>query len=385
MGSLNSRTCQQFKRITPYILILVSGFIISPINIYADGDPIIPGKVTTIVIDAGHGGYDPGALGSRTKEKDITLGIALKLGNYIESNYSDVKVIYTRDKDIFIPLYERADIANKNKADLFISIHANSNPRKYVFGAETYVMGEDKNEKNLEVAKAENAVIFLEEDYSTKYEGFDPNSTESYIIFSLMQQTHLNQSMDIAGLIQNELREKARRVDRGVRQAPFLVLWRTSMPSVLLEAGFISHPDEEKYLISEAGQDYLASAVFRAFREYKKNIENSSNFDTQTLKESSGIIQTDAVKSTPECYYKIQLFSSRKQFSLDDTIFSEYPDPEEFISGDWYKYAVGILPSYDEAGANLKKLRENFPDAFIIAVKNKQIIQLNQAKNILNK
>ena len=385
MGSFIGRTCKQLKRITPYILILGLVFFTILINNNAYGDPLITNKVRTIVIDAGHGGTDPGAIGSRSKEKDITLGVALKIGKYIADNFSDVKVIFTRDKDIFIPLYERADIANKNKADLFISIHANSSVKKYVYGAETYVMGEDKNEKNFEVAKAENSVIFQEDDYTTKYEGFDPNSTESYIIFSLVQRTHLNQSMNIARLIQNQLREKARRVDRGVSQGPFLVLWRTSMPSVLLEIGFISHPDEEKYLSSEAGQDFLASAVYRAFKDYKKEIENSSNFDTQTLKENSKVNKPDTFKTSPTCYYKVQLFSSKSQFPLEDSVFSEYTYPEEFASGNWFKYAVQTDTSYDEANVTLKKVREKYPDAFIIAVKDKQIIQLSEAKKILKK
>ncbi len=385
MGSLVNWNCQQFKRITHTILILVLFFFSVPLKSNAEGDPALINKVTTVVIDAGHGGNDPGAIGSRAKEKDITLGIALKLGKYIRENFADVKVIYTRDRDIFIPLFERAEIANKNKADLFISIHANANVKKYVYGSETYVMGEDKNEMNFEVAKAENSVILLEDDYSTTYEGFDPNSTESYIIFSLMQRTHLNQSLNIADKIQHQFKDKARREDRGVKQAGFLVLWRTSMPSVLIESGFITHPDEEKYLISELGQDYLASAIFRAFKEYKMEIENSSAFTTQLNKENPENSKEDSKPNMHNVYYKLQLFSSKTQIKLDDIAFSGYANPEEFNSGNWYKYAIGNYATYIEASNDLQKVRDKYSDAFIIAIQNRKIIPLDEAKELSHK
>jgi len=384
MGSLISWNCQQYKRITTTILISVLFFF--SLAIKAESDPVLINRVSTVVIDAGHGGHDPGAIGLRSKEKDIVLGISLKLGKYIEDNFSDVKVIYTRNKDVFVPLFERADIANSNKADLFISIHANANPKKYIYGAETYVMGEDKNEMNFEVAKAENSVILMEDDYSTRYEGFDPNSIESYIIFSLVQQTHLNQSLSIAGKIQDQFRERARRVDRGVKQAGFLVLWRTSMPSILIEAGYISHPDEEKFLNSQTGQDYLASAIFRAFREYKQEIENSSNFTPKIIVDNEKE-ETDTVKisSTLTVYYKVQLFSSKNKHQLIDPPFREYSDVEEFHARNWYKYAVGTYPSYDEAHSNLEEIRRKYPDAFIIAVNKGRIIPVNEAKKLINK
>jgi N-acetylmuramoyl-L-alanine amidase len=386
MGSLIDWNCQQYKRITPSILINVFLFFAYLINIHAEGYPVPLNKVTTVVIDAGHGGHDPGAIGLRSKEKDIVLRIALKLGKYIEDNLPDVKVIYTRNKDIFIPLFERADIANKNKADLFISIHANASIKKYVYGSETYVMGEDQNDMNFEVAKAENSVILMEDDYSSRYEGFDPNSIESYIIFSLVQRTHLNQSLNIAEKIQEQFRERARRTDRGVKQAGFLVLWRTGMPSILIEAGYISHPDEEKFLISETGQDHLASAIFRAFRDYKLEIESSSNF-TQGTKIEKPRSDTETIKPSPalKLYFKVQLFSSKNQFKLNDPAFSGYLNVEEFHSRNWFKYAVGKYPSYDEASSNLKKVKEKYPDAFIIAVHNGEIISVGEAKQIINK
>ena len=378
------RFCKQFKRINPLNLILTVGFFIISLQIYAGGEPDLRNKVHIVVIDAGHGGKDPGAVGSFAKEKDIALGVALKLGAYIKENFSDVTVIYTRDKDEFIPLFDRADIANKANADLFISIHVNSSPKNYVFGTETFVMGEHKNQSNFEVAKTENNVITLEEDYTTKYEGFDPNSVESYIIFSLMQRTFLNQSVKFAGKVQYEFKEKARRVDRGVMQAGFLVLWRTTMPSVLIETGFISHPDEEKYLASQQGQEYLASSIFRAFRDYKLEIENSSKFENKPIPNAT-VIEGNPKSDTSEqtVYYKVQIFSSKTVIAPDDASLNKFTDIESFPSGNWYKYAVGKYYKYEEAGDSLKKIREKYPDAFIIAVNKSNIITVGEAKQIL--
>ncbi|MFZ2287071.1 MAG: N-acetylmuramoyl-L-alanine amidase [Bacteroidales bacterium] len=229
-----------------------------------------------VVIDAGHGGKDPGAVGAFSKEKNINLAVALKTGRYISENLKDVKVVYTRDDDSFPGLAERAEVANKHKADLFISIHSNAMTDKRFSGAETYVLGQTMDEANLQVAMKENSVITIEKDYETKYEGFDPNSVESYIIFSLMQNTYLKQSTEFATMVQNQFRDRVGRKDRGVRQAGFVVLWRTTMPSVLIELGFISNAEEEKYLNSAQGQDYLASAIFRAFRDYRQTIDNRS-------------------------------------------------------------------------------------------------------------
>lgn len=245
-----------------------------------------------VVIDAGHGGKDPGAVGAKAKEKDINLAVALKTGKYIRENMNDVKVIYTRDDDTFPGLAERADVANKNKADLFISIHSNAISDKRFTGAETYVLGQTMDEANLQVAMKENSVITIEQDYETKYEGFDPNSVESYIIFSLMQNTYLRQSTEFATLIQNQFRDRVGRKDRGVRQAGFVVLWRTTMPSVLVELGFITNPEEEKYLMSEQGQDYLASAIFRAFRDYRQAIDSRSG-----IRNGNGVAKGQAVTS----------------------------------------------------------------------------------------
>ena len=347
---------------------------------FSAGGPEIKNKVRIVVLDPGHGGKDPGALGKTNKEKDIVLAVTLKVGEYIEKNYEDVKVIYTRTDDTFIPLDERAAIANKNKADLFISIHANASPRAVTYGAETFVMGHHRNASNLEVAKLENSVITLEEDYSTKYEGFDPNNTESYIIFSLLQYTHLEQSLNLASLLQKQFKEKANRFDRGVKQAGFLVLWQTTMPSVLIELGFISHPDEEKYMASKQGQEYLASAVYRAFKDYKNAIESSSNFETNVpVKKQEEIITIDSL------YFKVQLFSSQNKVSLNDKLFEGYSSPEVFVAGKWNKYAIGNFTSYEEASGFCNTVQSKFNGAFVIAIKEGQIIPVNKAISELGK
>ena len=230
-------------------------------------------KVRTVVIDPGHGGKDPGAVGKFSYEKDITLAIAKYLGGYIQKYCPDVKVIYTRTSDVFVPLDKRAEIANKAKADLFISIHVNWEKSHKVSGASTYVMGLHKNEDNLRVAMIENQAILHEKGYKQKYD-FDVNSPEAYIIFSLYQNAYLDLSLDFAQLVQDQFRTRAGRKDNGVRQAGFLVLWQTTMPSVLIETGYISNPAEEKFLNSKYGQEIIASAIFRACRDFKKQFEN---------------------------------------------------------------------------------------------------------------
>lgn len=227
----------------------------------------------TVVIDAGHGGKDPGARGARINEKAINLAVALKLGAFIEERSKDVKVVYTRKTDRFVELDERADIANRNKANLFISIHTNAVKRgSSVQGTETYTLGLARTDENLEVAMSENSAILLEDNYKQRYEGFDPNSSESYIIFEFMQNRHVEQSISLASEIQKAFKE-VKRVDRGVRQAGFLVLRKTSMPSVLVELGYISNQQEERYLASDEGQRALAGALYQAFVRYKRNYD----------------------------------------------------------------------------------------------------------------
>ncbi|WP_317191631.1 N-acetylmuramoyl-L-alanine amidase family protein [Fulvivirga sediminis] len=237
-------------------------------------------KVKTVVIDAGHGGHDPGTHGSSTKEKDLVLKVALKLGSYIEEYLPDVKVIYTRDDDTFVTLKGRAEIANKNKADVFISIHANSLPesvsttrKNQIRGTETYVMGAQNTGRNLEVAKRENSVILLEEDYEKTYD-FDPNSPESYILFSLTQSAFQEKSIYLATQIENQFKTRAGRHSLGVKQSSLYVLWSTAMPSVLVEIGYLSNSTEEEQLNNSSVQGNIASGIFRAFRDYKNEIES---------------------------------------------------------------------------------------------------------------
>lgn len=231
-------------------------------------------KVDVVVIDAGHGGKDSGTRGKKILEKDVALKIALKVGHYIEKYVPGVKVIYTRKADTYVSLDERADIANKASADLFICIHANSMPGGKATGTETYVMGLHKDASNFEVAKRENSVILMDQDYKERYEGFDPDSPESYILFSLTQSAYQESSLLFAQKVEDQFKHRAGRHSRGVKQAGFVVLWRTTMPSVLIETGFLSHPSEEQFLSEEKGQDLIASGIYRAFKEYKSEIES---------------------------------------------------------------------------------------------------------------
>jgi len=336
-------------------------------------------SLNTVVIDPGHGGRDAGALGKMVKEKDIALAIALKLGTYIEENLPDVNVIYTRAEDVFVPLHERAEIANKNKADLFISIHLNGNKNSRAYGTETYAMGIHKTDGNLEVAKKENAAILYEEDYTTKYEGFDPHSAESYIIFSFLQNTYLEQSLNYAPFVENEFKTKALRKSKGVKQAGFLVLWQTTMPSVLIESGFLTNPQEERYLMSKQGQEYIASAIYRAFKKYKNAIEAKSKFTTNI----------DSLKSTENqsspVFFKLQIASAKNPIEKNDPFFKTIENIEEIEYNGIYKYTVGSTSSYNEINKLKNSFEELYPDAFVIAVDSSgNIIPIQKALNIIN-
>jgi len=226
----------------------------------------------TVVIDAGHGGKDPGTRGKHHYERNITLAIALELGKVIQEFQPDVKVIYTRKTDVFVELDERAAIANRNNADLFISIHCNAGA-KHIFGTETYCMGPNTNSGNLDVAKRENSSVLYEKDYLQKYNGFNPKSPLAHIFFSNMQSAYITNSLRFASHCEKQFKDRAGRHSRGVKQAGFVVIWKTAMPSVLIETGYLSYPTEEEYLSSENGQVYMASAIYRAFRDYKKEME----------------------------------------------------------------------------------------------------------------
>ena len=253
------------------ISLLTSFFLFTGFSANAPKAPEF--RLKRVVIDAGHGGKDPGALGSYSKEKDIALSVALQVGKYLEQNLPGIEVIYTRKTDVFLDLKERPNIANRNRADLFISIHCNAAGNRGVYGTETFVMGTKNFESNFDVVKRENAVILLEDNYEENYEGFDPSSPESYMIFNLMQKAFLSNSISLASKIETDFNTRVNRSSRGVKQAPFYVLWTTSMPSVLVELGFISNVNEEKFLNSKDGQAYLASAIYRSIKAYKEEIE----------------------------------------------------------------------------------------------------------------
>ncbi len=350
----------------------------------------VPSKgIRTVVIDAGHGGKDPGATGRRGKEKDIALSIALMTGKYIEENIPDVHVVYTRQKDVYVELWKRAEIANKAEADLFISIHVNAHTKSSVHGALTLVLGQHRADENFDVAVRENSVILLEDDYETRYEGFDPRSTESYIMFTLMQKTYFNQSIEFGDFVQDQFRERAGRKDLGVREQGIYVLARTSMPGVLVETGFISNPEEEKYLLSKYGQEIIASAIFRGFREYKEEIDRRTNLAVVRVEpDQAEITGTDqpAVQALPDqIIFRIQISSSKHKVPTDPASFEGYRDVQVTQDGRWYKYLTGHEPSYHHALERCKKVKADFPDAFVVATKNGKLIPLNEALKEINR
>lgn len=267
-------TCM--KRTRPKNILIFSILTISLLltSFIPTGKTSVEFKIRSVVIDAGHGGKDPGTVGKRSREKDVVLSLALQVGKYIEENLPDVEVIYTRKSDVFIELKERANIANRNKADLFVSIHCNASGTHSVHGTETYVMGSKNFGANFDIVKRENAVILMEEGYKENYEGFDPQSPESYMMFNLMQKAYFSNSLSLAQKIENDFVNRLNRSSRGVKQAPFYVLWTTSMPSVLIETGFLSNAKEETFLNSKQGQAYIASGIYRSIKAYKEEIES---------------------------------------------------------------------------------------------------------------
>lgn len=340
------------------------------------------GKGWVIVIDAGHGGKDPGARGSVSWEKDINLAIALKTGEYIEKNIKNATVIYTRKDDSTVDLRDRPKIANKVNADLFISIHTNSTTSRKVMGAETWVMGYAKDQANLEVAMTENSAMLREDDYSTeKYEDFDPKSSESYIMFATVQKVFQKQSEDLASKIQTQFRERVNRYDRDVKQAGFWVLYNTKMPSVLVETGFITNPAEEKYLNSKEGQDYLASSIYRACRDYLNEIDSKSGISVKRDQEPDHREDTlPTVKPvTNEIFFMVQITSSLSKTEIKPENFNGIREITEIYTQDRYKYAAGNFTDYSSAANYRNKIETFYPDAFVIAVKDNKILPLQQA------
>ncbi len=357
-------------------------------------------KAFVLVIDPGHGGRDTGCIGTvlKVKEKDVNLSVAQLVGDYINKNHPDVKIIYTRKTDKFIVLDNRAQIANNAKADLFISIHANSvKPNNKPFGAETYTLGLARTEENLEVAKRENAVIYFEDDYKQKYEGFDPNSSESYIIFEFIQNKYVEQSVFLASAIQTQFKSTSQRKDRGVRQSGFLVLRATSMPSVLIELGYLSNKEEEAFLNTKAGQQKLARSISDAFTQYKNEhdrksgiishpanpstpIEETADFDESRSVEtvspqperenvSSKSNNTEKSTNVSNIIYKVQILTSDKKLSKNSPLLKGYKADVYYEKG-LYKYTYGETSDWDEISRLQKKLRKQFKDAFVITYRN---------------
>ena len=351
-------------------------------------------NIKTIVIDPGHGGKDSGTLGTKRfkiYEKHVALAVSLKLGNYIAEAFPEVKIIYTRDTDVFLELNERTEIANKSNADLFISIHCDGFTNPKPSGASVFVMGMSKLKANMDVAMRENSAIYLEDNYQQKYDGFDPKSAESYIVFSLMQNTYLNQSLQIAEEVESEFSNRANRKSRGVKQAPFYVISRTNMPSILVECGFLTNPNEEEFLHSDLGQDYIASAIFRAFRSYKQNIEiqaeaiNEKSVDVvDTLKKVVVVLKTNKIKNDLNLLYKVQIGTFLRSM-LNNKQFVDLNVEEEKINGT-FKYFVDAGNSKIEADRlkiNLRNL--GFKGAFIVAFLDGKQISTKEALNLQNK
>lgn len=369
-----------------------------------------PGKAFTVVIDAGHGGQDPGAVYRNIREKDIVLRLALKLGNEIRQQMPDTKVIYTRDRDVFIPLHQRAAIANSSKADLFISLHANFCGTPAITGTETFVLGLHRSEENLEVAKKENSVILMEEDYSTRYEGFDPNSPESYIMFEMVQDEYLDQSIMIGSMVQDEFKTRAARNNRGVKQAGFLVLRKISMPGVLIESGFLSNPSEAQYLNSEEGQTRLASAIFRAFRSYRTSVETRSDFrlvsgrtvekeldsvrtgseralqaETEPLAQSAPLNDTGIPQQitsqapADDVWFSVQIAASTKKIDPLPFNFKGLKGIHLFEQKGMYKYLYARETSYQEILKRRAEAQKKYPEAFIVAFRNERLVPVKEA------
>ena len=341
-------------------------------------------QMFTVVIDPGHGGKDPGSVGTMVYEKNINLAVALMLGILIEGNHNDVNVIYTRKTDVFLPLDERANIANRNKADLFISIHTNSVRRSNASGAETFTLGLASSEENLEIAMRENSVILMEDDYLRKYEGFDPNSSESYIIFELQQSRYLEQSISLASEIQKSF-VQANRGNRGVKQAGFLVLRKTSTASVLIELGFLSNRTEERFLASKEGQKELAQSIYKAFANFKYDYDrklgsiNGRQVET-VARNTNTIVTTDVVDNKPEIIatpqrqgeiiYKVQILTADKELSLKDKRFKGYDEISFYVEKGVFKYTYGATTDYAKIQSLHRKAAKDFKGAFIIRVKD---------------
>lgn len=379
-------------------------------------------KRFTLVIDPGHGGHDAGARGAISMEKNINLTVALRFGKYVEQNMPEVRVIYTRKQDVFIPLHERANIANRANADLFISVHTNALPAgKVARGFETYTLGMHRAKDNLDVAMRENSVISMEKGFEQTYEGFDPKSSESYIIFEFIQGKNMERSVDLARMIQRSVCDSGCRPDKGVHQAGFLVLRETSMPSCLIELGFITTPDEERLLNDNAKVDDIAKGIYEAFAKYKNKYDRTvsvpyraANRQESTLPkivpdsykeeaENRRVKKQEPVKRTRASktddsdrkadtvasqsrnapkdapVFKLQIFVGNRNLRKGDAHFKGETEFDSFQEGNLVKYTLGASTNYNEIYRLRKEKMEKFPEAFIIAFKNGKKYDVNQA------
>lgn len=389
-----------------YYLILLCLFIVLPIQAQE--------ARFTVVLDAGHGGHDPGAMSATSKEKDINLAVVLDLGDIIEQKFKDVKVVYTRKTDKYLTLQERADVVNNHHADLFICIHTNASPSPAAYGAETFTLGLAKSKANLDVAMRENSVILLEQDYKTKYQGFDPNSVESYIMFEFMQDKYIDKSIEFSSIIQKQFVHYCQRTDRGVRQAGFWVLHRSACPSVLVELGFISNAAEERYLSSNQGQKEMATAVFNAFVDFKRAHDKKSGrqlssvakieqpaksevqtpekpvtpvVNTQPKPEKDTVVKQNKIetpvitqnKTEQAPVFKLQILVSKKSIKTTSPEFKGVRNTDCFIEDGLNKYTVGSEKEFAKIEKIRKELSHKFPKAFIIAFVGDKKISAAQA------
>ncbi len=334
-----------------------------------------------LVIDPGHGGKDPGAVNGKNQEKTINLNVALKMGKLIEENCKNVKVIYTRKTDVFVELYKRADIANKAGADMFISVHTNSAKNKSANGAETYLLGVEENRAsaNLNVALEENKAILLENDYQTHYEGYDPNSPESMIIFEFMQSEYQKESLKMATFNQNQMVKTAKRPDRGVHQAGYLVLWKSAMPSILIELGFISNDAECKYLVSQKGIDEMGQSLYKAFCEYL-DYHNKQMDKAVPTSQAVGNEDTDKSESLP--IYKVQFMSLKNPLKSNDKRLKAYPNVSYFKESGVCKYTCGDTTDYNAILKTKTEVQKKYKDAFVIAFFKGKKISVKEAREI---
>ena len=373
-------------------------------------------RAFTVVIDAGHGGHDPGAMGKLTQEKKLNLEVSQRLEQQIKLHYPDVKVVMTRKNDVFLTLQQRADIVNKNNADLFICIHTNAAENRNVTGTETFVLGVDKLQSNLDVAMRENAVMLLEDDYQTTYEGFDPNSVDSYIMFELMQDQYIDQSLNFATLVQQQFTDIGRS-DRGVRQAGFWVLHKSACPSVLIEMGFISNSNEEKYLASDKGKEDITNSIFQAFSQYKSAYDRkhgiviaaksegkpsaakadkpvATEADKPSAAKSDKPVAAEADKSVAakadklvaaveqaelRPVYKVQIFSTLKPVPAGDATFRGLKNCQYSKDGKYYKNTYGEDTDYQTILDIQQELKTKFKDCFIVAFLGDKQIPVKEA------